>query len=107
MPQLRKLYGVVNSLGKNSILIGGHNDSVEKLNGLNYTGKGPLTNTGKFFVVFKEESNIPENIVGKKISICVRPKKYKFYSTYEKNKGELIEGWKLYMISIKLDSDWT
>ena len=106
MPQTRKLYGIIGSIGKNSILIGGHNDSIEKLRELTYRGNTPLTNTGKFYVIFKEEIAIPENITGKKVAVWVRPKKYRFYSTHEKNKGELIEGWKLHLVKIEENEDW-
>lgn len=106
MPQVKKLYGIVGSVGKNSILLGGHNDSIEKLQRLKYPGKNPLTNTGKFYVVFKEEIVIPKNITGRKAVVWVRPKKYRFYSTYEKNKGELVEGWKLHLVKIEENEDW-
>ena len=106
MPQVKKLYGIVGFIGKNSILIEGHNDSIEKLQNLQYKGKNPLTNTNKFYVVFKEEIGIPENITGKKAVVWVIPKKYRFYSTYEKNKGELVEGWKLHLVKIEENEDW-
>jgi hypothetical protein len=107
MPQVRKLYGTVGSIGKNSILLGGHNDSIEKLRKLQYKGKNPLTNTGKFYIVFKEEFVIPPGITGKKVIVWVRPKKYRFYSTYEKNKGEMVEGWKLHLVKIEENEDWS
>lgn len=106
MPQTRKLYGIVNSIGKNNILLGGHNDSIEKLQKLKYKGKNPLTSTNKFYVVFREEIVIPKGITGKKAVIWVLPKKYKFYSTYEKNKGDLIEGWKLHLVKIEENENW-
>jgi hypothetical protein len=56
--------------------------------------------------VFKEEFVIPAGITGKKVIVWVRPKKYRFYSTYEKNKGELVEGWKLHLVKIEENEDW-
>lgn len=107
MPQVRKLYGIVNSIGKSSILLGGHNDSIKKLQKLKYKGKNPLTRTNKFYIVFKEEIVIPLEIIGKKVAVWVLPKKYRFYSIYEKNKGELVEGWKLQLVKIEKIENWT
>lgn len=107
MSQVIKLYGIVNSIGKNTILLGGHNDSIEKLQKLNYKGKNPLTNDGKFYVLFKEEIAIPENITEQKAIVWVHPKKYRFYSKYEENKGELVEGWKLHLVKIEQNNDWS
>lgn len=101
MPQVIKLYGIVVSIGKNSILIGGGNESIDKIRRINYNGKNPLIDTGKFYVIFKEEIPIPENITGEKIVVWVLPKKYRFYSTYNRNRGELVEGWKLQLVKIE------
>jgi hypothetical protein len=107
MPTIRKLYGVVNNIGINSILLGGHNDSIIKLRRFKYEGKSPITYTNKFYVVYKEEAIIPPDIVGEKVIVWVSVKKYKFLSTYKKNKGELIEGWKLHLLKIEKNSDWS
>jgi hypothetical protein len=107
MPTIIKLYGVVSHVGVNSILLGGHNDSIIKLRKLKYPGKNPLTNTNKFYVVFKEEVVIPLGVIGEKVTVWVRVKKYKFHSTYEKNKGELVEGWKLHLVKIEKNGDWS
>jgi hypothetical protein len=106
MPHVIKLYGIVNSVGMNSILLGGHHESITKLKELKYPGKNPLTDTNKFYVVFKEESVIPLYVLGEKVVVWVKAKKYKFHSTYDKNKGLLIEGWKLHLIKIKKNKDW-
>ena len=107
MPQTRKVYGIVNKINENSILIGGHNDSIDKLRGLNLKGISPLTDTNKFYVVFKEEQALPLYIIGEKVKMWVKVKKYKFHSTYEKNKGEIVEGWKLHLVKIEKNEDWS
>jgi hypothetical protein len=105
MPQIWKLYGIVQDINANNILIGGHNDSVEKLKKLNLAGKNPLKDN-KFYVVFKEEAVIPMDIIKEKVVVWVHIKKYRFRSTYENNKNELIEGWKLHLVKIEKNRDY-
>jgi hypothetical protein len=103
----RKLYGVVGQVNAGSILIGGHNDSIDKLRAVKYPGKNPLTDTNKFYVVFKEEAAIPSDITGEKVVVWAQVKKYKFISSYAENKGEVMEGWKLHLIKIEKNKDWS
>lgn len=101
-----KLYGVVSKIYDNSILIGGHYDSMDKLKRVRHPGKSPVLNN-KFFVNFKEEAGFSPDIAGEKVMVRAKPVPYKFHSTYEKNKGELIQGWKLHLVDITKDSDWS
>lgn len=107
MVQTRKLYGIVGQINQNSILIGGHIPSVEKLKNLNYPGKSPLTDTNKFYVIFNDNTPIPSDIVGERVKIWARPRKYKFHSKYSSNKGEIVEGWKIHLVKIEKNRDWS
>ncbi len=101
MPNLLKLFGICDHVGEKSLLIGGDNETMNKLHSFKHPGKSPLTDNNKFYVMFKETAAIPAGIEGEKITIWVRPSKYKFYSKFKNNEGEVVQGWQLNLSKIE------
>lgn len=94
------LYGIVDKIEYKKIIIGGHNDSIEKL--LRYkkeNEKCPILEGNKVYISIKKP--LPLDFIGEKVLVKVNVKKYKFESKFSHNIGEMIEGWNLQLIEIE------
>lgn len=101
----RKLHGVVSSVDDKIIIIGGHIPSLEKLRDIN----DQLTanfNPISYNNVSINYGTVPvDNLIGKKVTVWVRIKKYNFKSTFTHNLGEVVFGWYLQLIKVE-ESEW-
>ena len=109
---IRKYYGIVSSVESKRIVLGGHNDSIDKLRGLsgqlygkttgvNSNYANPLLEGNKFYVKC-DGSTIPPGVEGKKVTVWVYVKKYSFKSTFTHNKDQQIQGWNLMLTKIEI-----
>ena len=100
-----KLYGVIDSVCGKKTILGGHSDTIDKLKRCPNQGKSPLLEGNKFCIYTAVP--ISPDMVGEKVVAHAYVKKYKFMSTYEHNKDELIQGWTLYASKVIEDRDWS
>ena len=99
-----KLYGVVSIVDEKKITLGGHHDTIEKLNRLSPPGKSPIKDN-QFYALCKSVI-IPSNIVGKKVIIWGVMRKYSFTSTLDYNRGDVINGWSIHLKKLEINGDW-
>lgn len=106
-----KLLGVVSHFNGGHMYLGGHEPSCVKVRNL-----GLCTPSNKFYVTMPKSLDVlecintnnsqmafdSEKIVGKKVMVWVRPKRYCFRSKYQHNKGELISGTSLILFKLKI-----
>lgn len=107
--QVRKLYGIVSSIDEKKIYLGGHNDTYEKLQKIkkNKEDNTPFTCEGNKFYVIINNMSVPEHIIGEKVIIWAYIKKYRFTSSQNHNKGDLVSGWNIYATKIEKNDDWS
>ena len=106
-----KLMGVVSHFNGGYMYLGGHEESCIKVNNL-----GLCTPSNKFHVtmprsldtlecinfngsVMAFDSNL---IIGKKVIVWVRPRRYSFRSRYQHNKNEIISGTSLVLFKLQI-----
>ena len=109
--QALKLLGVVSHFNGNHMYLGGHEASCIKVRNL-----GLCAPSNKFYVTMPKSVDIiecintnnsqmafdPEKIVGKKVIVWVRPRRYCFRSRYQHNKNEVISGTSLVIFRLQL-----
>lgn len=88
-----RLNGITGNIDHTTFLIGGDYDSYEKVERATNSRKKPLLDGLKIQIYYDPLKY--EILDGVKISIRVYVKKFKFTSTYDHNKGQIIEGYKL------------
>jgi hypothetical protein len=106
-----KLYGVVNICTNTKIYISGHDMSLKKVKNVIESSNnsiGPVREN-VININYKMYSGIlPDNdIVGKKVQIMANIKKYKFKSKFNHNKDDIISGFYLQAVDIKIDNNWS
>jgi hypothetical protein len=106
-----KLMGVVSTISGGHMIIGGHEPSCIKVNNL-----GLCTPSNKFHVTMPRSLDTLEvinfngavmafdssKIIGKKVIVWVRPRRYSFRSKYQHNKNEVISGTSLVMFKLQI-----
>ena len=103
---IRRLYGIISDISDKKIIIGGHNDTIEKLKKIiPNNGRHPVLDGNKFYI--QSNINVPTNLIGEKVEVWVYVKKYDFASTFIHNKGERIIGWNLVLEKIEKNIDWS
>jgi hypothetical protein len=92
-----RVYGILSHFEGKKIIIGGHHDSLDKLNAANKKmgGNGPILDGNKFYCYSTNPTRY-EHLVGEKVTALVSIKRYQFESTYTHNKGAIVKGWSLY-----------
>ena len=109
--QALKLLGVVSHFNGGHMTMGGHDPSCVKVRNL-----GLCTPSNKFHVTMPRSLDTLEcinvngteidfdsdKIVGNKVMVWVRPKRYSFRSKYQHNKGKVISGTSLVMFKLKI-----
>ena len=116
---MRRICGVITEASVGNIIIGGHEDSRNTLiaihdnfNTLKCSSyKSPLTATGVAIsyntkTELVDGRNLPldagvDSLVGSKAIVWAYARSYKFVSTYDSNKGEIIYGWSMRATRIK------
>jgi hypothetical protein len=102
------LYGVVSECTSDIIKISGHYDSFEKIKRISDLWKRRVPLDGNIIKIkYKQCSGIIPDLVGKKVKIQAKTQKYEFRSNFEYNKGEVIRGINLSLLSIELDDNWS
>lgn len=113
MKKIYKLYGIVSNINDKNIIIGGHNETLDKLKRINIPGNNPILDSNKFIVSYNSSHRCPicledkPNLIGEKIIVWVHVRKYTFKSQYSHNLGEEISGWKLHLVSLEKNNDWS
>jgi len=106
-----KLMGVVSHFNGGHMIMGGHEPSCIKINNL-----GLCTPSNKFQLTFPRSLDTLEciningavmgfdsdKIVGQKIVVWVRPRRYSFRSRYQYNKNKVISGTSLVLFKLQI-----
>lgn len=96
-----KLYGILSSCDEKKIIIGGHQDSFDKIQKLiKPNDKHPLLQGGQL-KINRNSLIIPKEYIDTKVIIWGRIKRYRFRSTFEHNEGEVVKG--LYIQATKIE----
>ena len=106
-----KLLGVVSHFNGGHMIMGGHEPSCIKVNNL-----GLCTPSNKFQVTFPRSLDTLEfiningavmafdsdKIVGQKVIVWIRPRRYSFRSKYHHNQGKIISGTSLVIFKLQI-----
>ena len=106
-----KLLGVVSNFNGGHMIMGGHEPSCIKVRNI-----GLCTPSNKFYVTMPRSLDTIEcinvngsqldfdsdKIVGKKVAVWIRPRRYSFRSRYQHNKGKVISGTSLVIFKLQL-----
>ena len=109
--QALKLLGVVSHFNGGHMYIGGHEASCIKVRNL-----GLCAPSNKFYVTMPRSLDTlecinfngavmafdSEKIIGKKVMVWVRPRRYSFRSRYQHNKGKIISGTSLVLFKLQI-----